>query len=403
MKSTALLPFLVVLACSCGAAIEQPNTADAGGSHDVGPIPGRDSGDLGLDAGAATDAGRLDDAEASLDGAAPQDAGGAAQDGGPLADGTIVDDDGSTVDAADAGAGADAGALSDTGLLADAASAPDGGPIRDYLGLSGAGETWEAPLTVPGGWPYSSTPCQPGTWNGWANEGWLYCTGHDWTGVGLAAQAARDGARGLRLANPGSQRESGDIGKDLDTPVPPGAPVWISLWVRFSPDWLAFNTPTTREPYAHFLFLNSAQSQTGPRVNLLARVPYSSPPACEASQQQPPRPYMFFNFQTDDHDWSEGSYPSGCYNLLDHLGTWLYVQFKLQYQVGSGDPGQGQVEIWVDNRLIYSSTERWVRGEKGFSYLLLSDFFSDRAGATFDAVIDLDDLRATDVRPPMPR
>ena len=61
------------------------------------------------------------------------------------------------------------------------------------------------------------------------------------------------------------------------------------------------------------------------------------------------------------------------------------------------------MEIWVDNRLIYSSTERWVRGEKGFSYLLLSDFFSDRAGATFDAVIDLDDLRATDVRPPMPR
>lgn len=306
-------------------------------------------------------------------------------------------------DGRDVGALEDTGQPSDAGFAADVGPSPDSGPLVDYLGTPGSGETWDSPAAVPAGWPYSSTPCQPCTWNGWANEGWLYCAGHDWSGVVLTSQAAHSGARGLRLSNPGSQRESGDLGRELDRSVPEGSPIWVSMWVRFSPEWTAFNTPTAREPYAHFLFLNSAQPQTGPRVNLLARVPYASPPTCEASLLAPPRPYMFFSFQTDDHDWAEGSYPGGCFNLLDHLGAWLYVQFKLQYVLGSGSPGQGQVEIWVDDSLIYSSTERWVRGEKGFSQLLLSDFFSDRAGASFDAVIDLDDLRVTDRRPGLPR
>lgn len=402
--SKALVLFLVLgaLGAGCRGVVEPTAEPDARTADDAGPVGAKD---VGADA-------RPDSALLGFgDGAdAPGEAGlaadmGVGRDVGALGDAGQAEDTSPTVDAGDGrdvGALEDIGQPSDAGDFADVGPSPDSGPFTDYLGVPGIGETWEYPATVPTGWPYSSMPCQPGTWNGWANEGWLYCAGHDWSGVGLTPQAAHSGARGLRLSNPGSQRESGDVGRALDMAVPEGSPIWVSMWVRFSLDWTAFNTPTTREPYAHFFFLNSAQSQTGPRVNLLARVPYASPPACEASALTPPRPYMFFSFQTDDHDWADGSYPSGCFNLLDHLGEWLYVQFKLQYVLGSGSPGQGQVEIWIDDSPIYSSTERWVRGEKGFSQLLLSDF-SDRAGASFEAVIDIDELRLTDRRPPRPR
>ncbi len=286
----------------------------------------------------------------------------------------------------------------------------------DYLGSTGVGETWETPTSIPTNWPYqqsASNNCSQASWNGWANEGWPYCSGVDctngacqWNSVGITSAAAKNGSRGFRQSNPGNQRESGDIGRDFDIAVTSGNPVWVSFWVRFGTGWSAFNTPTSREPYSHFFFLNSGLSMTGPRVNLLARVPYTGSPQCQASTTGG-TPYMFFNFQTDGHDWDQGSYANGpdgngCWNILDHLGEWHYVQFKFQYNSGSGSPGTGNTAIWIDDTQIYTGTDDWVDGNKGFDYILLSDFFSDRDGSSFTAQIDFDDLRVTDTRPVMP-
>jgi hypothetical protein len=50
----------------------------------------------------------------------------------------------------------------------------------DYLGSTGVGETWETPTSIPTNWPYqqsASNNCSQASWNGWANEGWPYCSG----------------------------------------------------------------------------------------------------------------------------------------------------------------------------------------------------------------------------------
>ena len=248
-------------------------------------------------------------------------------------------------------------------------------------------EDWETG-TSPSIWPYKQAPevCdaawQGNIFNSWKPELAEYCVGNaSWTLAGLSTTHAR-GTRSLFINREAGQPTSPDINKPIPAPYPNKIYMRFYLWM--DGNYIDFNTPTSRFPIHHFLFTNSAQSQTGFRINIMSSVPYDRG-QCNYTNVGG-RPYAFFLPQDDDWDWRNGTYTT-CYNLLDHLNEWQEVQFLM-------DATTDTFTIWMNGNQVYTATERITQTD--FTLIQFSNYMSDEDGSPFSTSYYVDDIVISD-------
>jgi hypothetical protein len=252
-------------------------------------------------------------------------------------------------------------------------------PVPPATGSVLISENWDTG-TPPSAWPYKNAPgaCpaawQGNTWNGWDPGVPEACGGFpEWAQTGLSTTHAYSGTRSFFINRIAANDESGDIVRQLPRTVPK---IYIKFQLWLDSNFINFNTPTSFEPNSyHFMFTNSAQSMTGLRMNMLARVPYTSPAQCGASSPGFPanRPFAFFSVQDYDHEWTTGTYASPCYNLLDHLNQWQEFEFMF-------DANTNTVTIWANGVQVYTATERIT--DTSFNSIQLSNYMSKAGKAT---------------------
>lgn len=249
-------------------------------------------------------------------------------------------------------------------------------------------ETWDTG-TPPTNWPCKTAPssCSSGAlFHGWENVGADWCTNHSWmASSGVSTARAHSGTKSFYLNRTAGQTDSCDIQFALPSPYPTA--INIRFYLYLDSNYLSFNTPTSREPFQHFLFTNSALSGTGFRVNLLSKVPYTSPHGCGAGENYPNQPYMFFNCENNSTQCSAGS-PAGCYNLLAHLGEWQCVEFRFDAAAKKYNVWMGGTKV-VDNASVPMS-------QSNFTMVQLSQFMSSEDGAGFATSFYIDDIAISD-------
>lgn len=301
------------------------------------------------------------------------------------------------------------------------------GPVQSAVYLTDDFE-WTPSLSD---WPYKNTGAgsshtctHNSNEHGWDNELFDVCVSTncstdpattaiacDWHENGISTAQHKSGTRSFLNKSYGAQRESGDLSRTF-TATPTGQTVWTNFWVMFDTGWASLS-PATSEPYMHFFLLNTGQSVSGPRMNLQTFAPYWSSGGqhyCGPGGTQglpSTTKYLFMVPQTDSHDWGLGTtpsatmFPNGCYNLMDHLGQWLW--FSIKWQPAASVGGNGSIEIWINDVLYYTSTEIWSSNDTGctnaFCKIILSNFRSTLGGSgAFDQGIFYDDLSITDTR-----
>jgi hypothetical protein len=256
-------------------------------------------------------------------------------------------------------------------------------------------EGWETG-TPPAVWPYKQAPSacdapwQGNIWNGWYPGIADYCTAFDeWALTGRSTTQKHSGTYSFWIYRDPGVSESPDIVKDLESPYP--TKVYIRMWMYFDANFVNFNTPVSREPSYHLFFTNSAQSLTGLRINMLARVPWTSPPTCGAGYGGVPsnQPYMFFSVQDYSNEWNNGTYPAGCYNILQHLQEWTCYEFMM-------DANTNTVTIWAGNTEIYTATNAIT--QTNFTRIQISNYMSNEEGTPFATSYYVDDIEIADQR-----
>lgn len=255
-------------------------------------------------------------------------------------------------------------------------------------------EDWESG-TPPAGWPCKSAPstCTRSSFNGWGNIVADYCPDYPyWSTTGVTTARTHSGSKSFYTYRQGSNDTSCDIQKSW-TATPTKAYVRMYIYLPSSA-WAGFNTPTSKEPYVHLFFWNTAFSMTGPRVNIFSKVPYSSPHACGAGEGGVPsnQPYAFFNVQDYDKDWDTGNYPNGCYNLMQHLDEWISVEFM--FDSTNTNRSSRQVSIWINGTLTYTGTNRLT--DDTYRNLILSNYMSVSGQTPNDTAIYYDDIIVSD-------
>lgn len=248
-------------------------------------------------------------------------------------------------------------------------------------------ENWDSG-TPPSGWPCKSAPtsCTRSAFNGWYNETVEYCSDFpEWANTGLSTTRAKSGTRSFYQYRKAGVSESCDILKNLSQPYPTN--IYVGFWLYLDSNFINFNTPTAREPSYHLFFTNSAQSQTALRINILSKVPYTSPHLCGAGENYPNQPYAFFSVQDYDREWPVGTYPAGCYNLLEHLNEWVWYEFNLNANTNT-------VKIWANGTLVYQGTDRIT--QTNFTYIMLSNYMSSEDGTGFATSYYIDDFTISD-------
>jgi hypothetical protein len=255
-------------------------------------------------------------------------------------------------------------------------------------------EDWESG-TPPAGWPCKSAPstCARSSFNGWGNIVADYCPDAAyWSSTGVSTARSHSGTKSFYTYRQGSNDYSCDIQKSW-TATPTKAYVRMYIYLPSSA-WTGFNTPTTKEPYVHLFFWNTAFSMTGPRVNIFAKVPYVTSYACGAGRGGIPanQPYAFFNVQDYDKDWDSGSFPNGCYNLMQHLDEWISVEFM--FDSTNTNRSSRQVSIWINGTLTYTGTNRLT--DDNYRNLILSNYMSVSGQTPNDTAIYYDDIIVSD-------
>lgn len=261
--------------------------------------------------------------------------------------------------------------------------------VQEAVAVNYLFENWDSD-TPPSGWPCKNAPtsCTHSTFHGWYNETVDYCRDFpEWASTGLSTTKAKSGARSFFQYRKAGVSESCDIRWDFSQPYPTN--IYIGFWLHLDSNFINFNTPTTREPSYHFFFTNSAQSLTGLRINLLAKVPWTSSWQCGPGRGGIPstQPYAFFSVQDYDREWPVGTYPAGCYNLLEHLNEWVWYEFNLNANTNT-------VKIWSNGTLVYQGTDRIT--QTNFTYIMLSNYMSSEDGTGFATSYYIDDFTVSD-------
>jgi hypothetical protein len=254
-------------------------------------------------------------------------------------------------------------------------------------------EDWDTG-TPPANWPCKQAPssCSSLSFNSWVNVGGDFCDGQSsYADDGLSTTRAHSGAKSFfmkRNGGSGEGQEGCDIRRDLPTHP---TNIYVRIWLYLDTNYLAFNTPTSREPYQHFIFFNSAIANTGFQVNLLSRVPYVSTPACAAGYGGvgTSTPYMWFNVYGASGE-STNDAPAGCYNLLDHVGQWQCIEWNF-------NASTKKMSVWVaGNKVVDNVTVNYPISR--FNWIQFSPFMSDQDGSNFASSWYIDDVVVSDSR-----
>jgi hypothetical protein len=251
-------------------------------------------------------------------------------------------------------------------------------------------EDWDSG-TPPANWPCKLAPsgnCSTSLlFNGWWSPLGSDCRYAYEANTGVTSNKSYSGTKSFYNFRKAGYSDSCDIVRDLPTPYP--TKINIRFYLYLESNFINFNTPVTREPSYHLLFTNTALALTGLRVNLLAGVPWTSPWTCGHGRGGVPadQPYAFFSIQDHDREWPVGSYPAGCYNLLEHLNEWLCVEFSM-------DATTDTVKIWINETLVYQGTDRIT--QSNFTRIIFSNYMSSEEGSGFDTGYYIDNVVVSD-------
>jgi len=173
-----------------------------------------------------------------------------------------------------------------------------------------------------------------------------------------------------------------DIQHRISSPYPTN--VYIRFYLYLPSSMTDYNTPTTDETMTHFMFTNSAFSNTGFRMNWLTKVPYTSPWQCASGVGGVPsgQPYMWFNCENNADECRVGA-PYDCYNLISpsNLNRWQCIEFNFNATTK-------KMSIWVDgDRKVNNVTV--PMSQSNFTFLQFSGFESQiPSHYTLDYYID---------------
>jgi hypothetical protein len=261
---------------------------------------------------------------------------------------------------------------------------------RSAFGLVYLSEDWDTG-TPSAYWPCKLAPsgrCDSNLeFRGWWSPLGSDCRYTYEANTGISTTKAYSGTRSFYNFRAAGYSDSCDIVYNLPAPYP--TKIYIRFYLYLDSNFINFNTPVSREPSYHLLFTNTAHSMTGLRVNLLAGVPWTSPWQCGHSRGGVPstQPFAFFSVQDYDREWPVGTYPAGCYNLLQHLNEWLCVEFMM-------DANTNTVQMWVNETLVYQATDRIT--QTNFTRIIFSNYMSSEGGSGFDTGYYIDNIVVSD-------
>lgn len=298
-----------------------------------------------------------------------------------------------------------------------------GSPVSATVYLS---EDWEG--TPPTAWPYKNAPtasCPDNTFHSWEitfpNSECITSVGgvtDGWQLYGVDASLHKSGTQSYTEALVFPRRESATIEIPISPATTTNAKYYVGMWVYFKGDCAAANpgkgfcaaTQANGEPNFHIFFINTAQGNTGARMNLLTRVPQAaSNPQCESATTGG-GPFLSWSFQMDGQDLTTGTWmhptgANGCWNILAHLNEWHWYVFSFHPKNGSG--GNADFELYVDDVLSYQALNYPYSSNDTRAYVerfLLALFNSDPAtvptGTTMQ--LNVDDITLRDTYPTMP-
>jgi hypothetical protein len=241
-------------------------------------------------------------------------------------------------------------------------------------------ENWDT------GTPPTNWPCQKAALNqkcsetdsfgGWVNAAGYYCddtaANPGWENTKLSSTYAHSGTYSFRMYRSSQTNGSScDIRHLLTEPYPTA--IYVRFYIYFPSSMTSYNTPTTQEPFTHFLFTNSAFSGTGFRMNLLSKVPYTSPWQCASGIGGVPAgiPYMWFNCEVGNTSCKVGA-PYDCYNLIapSNLNRWQCVEFYF-------NASTNKMSIWIDgDKKVNEVSVPISTAQSNFKWLQFSAFES---------------------------
>jgi hypothetical protein len=245
--------------------------------------------------------------------------------------------------------------------------------------------------TAPAGWPCKNAPnaacSETNQFYGWTSPLGSYCSNGDnaaWTISGVTTSKAHSGTKSFRMYRPSGYSSGCDIQHKFSTPYP--TTIYVRFYLYLPASVKQYSNPTSKEPFTHFLFTNSAFSGTGFRINLLSRTPWGGPQDKWCGHGSGGigvnTPYMFFNVEMNSSSWAVGS-PSPCYNLIadENLDRWQAVEFKL-------DAAAKTYSVWIDGKqYVNNATSTFT--QNNFTMLQFASYESETpSGYTMDYYID---------------
>jgi len=240
-------------------------------------------------------------------------------------------------------------------------------------------ENWDTG-TPPDNWPNCTGTST--TFNGWYPRGWSDGCG---AGAGLVTNIYHSAPRSFHNLRPaGSSWDKTSIVHDL--PTHPG-----KIYVRFylylpSSGWSNFDDGpgSAGDEVVHFLFTNSASSNTAFRINLYDNASDTWSPAPECYGQGGVK-YMTFALERNGGGGrgTEGAYPAGCYNMMSHFNEWHSYEWMI-------DATNNKVSYWIDGNPMYTNISAPVNdgGYTTINKLILSLFDSYAKNWQADCYID---------------
>ena len=252
-------------------------------------------------------------------------------------------------------------------------------------------ENWDT------GNPPAAWPCKAGcgaSFDGWYPHNTDNCSSPGGPTCGLSTNYANSGTKSFRMYRAANSTDVCDLGYDLTSDP---TTLYIRGYYYFpSADWSNFAPGAASEAndtMVHFIFTNSAQSNTGFRINMRDGSNF------HLSGGEPAH-YMGFLGQVDDQElWTDDGRtvmadPTNGYNILSHLDQWLCVEFKMQIA-----GGHSYLNQYVNGNLIASSDYAGT-SQNNFNLMIQSGYTNMTSSwGTHSANFYLDDLKLSDSGP----
>ena len=260
-------------------------------------------------------------------------------------------------------------------------------------------ENWDTGAP-PASWPN----CGSGTsFDGWYPRDYTDGCG---SGVGLDSSIYHSAPRSFHNRRPaGTSWDLTSLWHNL--PANTGK-VYLRMYLYFpTAGWSNFDPAgtwsTAGNEVMHFIFTNSAASNTGFRINLYdnASDTWSPAPECYGGKNGSTShtgPGMYLALEVDgggghnSFGTTKGAYPAGCWNLHDHLGEWHSHEWMI-------DAVNNLVSYWIDGNPMYTNVPvpvGYVGGVRhpSIDKIMLSLF--DSYADNWTADVYMDDIVASD-------